>query len=72
MHGRHRRPADRRGAPTVRQWVLSLPFEMRYRLSWDGELVAANERDGREGNIIFLSMRISFFCDCDAFNWWWV
>ena len=25
----------------VRQWVLSLPFEIRYRLAWDGELVSA-------------------------------
>ena len=25
----------------VRQWVLSLPFEIRYRLAWDGELVGA-------------------------------
>ena len=24
----------------VRQWVLSLPYEMRYRLAWDGVLVA--------------------------------
>ena len=24
----------------VRQWVLSLPFEIRYRLAWDGELVS--------------------------------
>lgn len=23
----------------VRQWVLSLPFEIRYRLAWDGDLV---------------------------------
>ena len=25
----------------VRQWVLSLPYEIRYRLAWDGELVEA-------------------------------
>ena len=25
----------------VRQWVLSLPFEIRYRLAWDGKLVSA-------------------------------
>ena len=25
----------------VRQWVLSLPFEIRYRLAWDGKLVRA-------------------------------
>ena len=25
----------------VRQWVLSLPYEIRYRLAWDGELVGA-------------------------------
>ena len=25
----------------VRQWVLSLPFEIRYRLAWDGECVGA-------------------------------
>ena len=25
----------------VRQFVLSLPFEVRYRLAWDGELVSA-------------------------------
>ena len=25
----------------MRQWVLSLPFEIRYRLAWDGELVGA-------------------------------
>ena len=24
----------------VRQWVLSLPFEIRYRLAWDGDLTA--------------------------------
>jgi len=24
----------------VRQWVLSLPFEIRYRLAWDGKLVS--------------------------------
>ena len=24
----------------MRQWVLSLPFEIRYRLAWDGELVS--------------------------------
>ena len=23
----------------VRQWVLRLPFEIRYRLAWDGDLV---------------------------------
>ena len=25
----------------VRQWVLSLPYEIRYRLAWDGKLIAA-------------------------------
>jgi len=25
----------------VRQWVLSLPYEIRYRLAWDGELITA-------------------------------
>ena len=25
----------------VRQWVLSLPFEIRYRLAWDGKLMSA-------------------------------
>ena len=25
----------------VRQWVLSLPYEIRYRLAWDGEWVSA-------------------------------
>ena len=25
----------------VRQFVLSFPYEIRYRLAWDGELVAA-------------------------------
>ena len=25
----------------VRQWVLSLSFEIRYRLAWDGKLVVA-------------------------------
>ena len=25
---------------SVRQWVLSFPFEIRYRLAWDGELVS--------------------------------
>jgi len=25
----------------VRQWVLSLPFKIRYRLAWDGKLVSA-------------------------------
>jgi hypothetical protein len=25
----------------VRQWVLSLPFEIRYRLAWDGDLIGA-------------------------------
>ncbi|MEW6755716.1 MAG: transposase [Candidatus Latescibacterota bacterium] len=25
----------------VRQWVLSLPFEIRYRLAWDGHLLSA-------------------------------
>ena len=25
----------------VRQWVLSFPYEIRYRLAWDGELVSA-------------------------------
>ena len=25
----------------VRQWVLSLPYEIRYRLAWDGALVSA-------------------------------
>ena len=24
----------------VRQWVLSLPYEIRYRLAWDGKLIA--------------------------------
>ena len=25
----------------VRQWVLSFPYELRYRLAWDGELLSA-------------------------------
>ena len=25
----------------VRQFVLSLPFEIRYRLAWDGKLISA-------------------------------
>ena len=25
----------------VRQWVLSLPYEIRYRLVWDGDLMSA-------------------------------
>ena len=25
----------------VRQWVLSLPYEIRFRLAWDGELLSA-------------------------------
>ena len=25
----------------VRQFVLSFPYEIRYRLAWDGELIAA-------------------------------
>ncbi len=25
----------------LRQWVLSLPFEIRYRLAWDGKLMSA-------------------------------
>ena len=28
-------------AVPVRQWVLSMPFEIRYRLAWDGKLVSA-------------------------------
>jgi hypothetical protein len=28
-------------AVAVRQWVLSMPFEIRYRLAWDGGLVSA-------------------------------
>ena len=28
-------------AVPVRQWVLSFPYEIRYRLAWDGELVSA-------------------------------
>lgn len=28
-------------AVPVRQWVLSMPFEIRYRLAWDGDLVSA-------------------------------
>ena len=28
-------------AVAVRQWVLSMPFEIRYRLAWDGDLVSA-------------------------------
>ena len=28
----------------VRQWVLSLPYEIRYRLAWDGDLVAVAHR----------------------------
>ena len=28
-------------AVPVRQWVLSMPFEIRYRLVWDGKLVSA-------------------------------
>jgi hypothetical protein len=28
----------------VRQWVLSLPFEIRYRLAWDGKLLARCSR----------------------------
>ena len=28
-------------AAPVRQWVLSFPYEIRYRLAWDGELVSA-------------------------------
>ena len=25
----------------VRQWVLSLPYEIRFRLAWDGDLLSA-------------------------------
>ena len=25
----------------MRQFVLSLPFEIRYRLAWDGKLISA-------------------------------
>ncbi len=25
----------------VRQWVLSLPYEIRYRMAWDGKLLSA-------------------------------
>ena len=28
-------------AVPVRQWVLSFPYEIRYRLAWDGDLVSA-------------------------------
>ena len=37
------RPPDDEVLPPVpvRQWVLSLPFEIRYRLAWDGKLVSA-------------------------------
>lgn len=46
----------------VRQWVLSLPFELRYRLAWDHPLCravlavykrakASGHRDGRTGTV---------------------
>ncbi len=38
--GRRRSLAVARWWPRL-IWVLSLPFEIRYRLAWDGELVSA-------------------------------
>ena len=32
-------------ASPVRRWVLSFPFEIRYRLAWDGGLVSAGLGD---------------------------
>ena len=36
-------------AVAVRQWVISLPIEIRYRLAYDGRLISAFERDLKVG-----------------------